>query len=168
MPADLFFPSLAVLPQQKVALTKPDAEYAEPFTSVRGVRELANGKVLVSDVQDKVVQLIDFAASTTVKVGREGQGPEEYMLPMGLFGMPDGSVVLQDMGNRRFLQILPDGKIGKSFATDAVGAIERVRARHLSRRGPFERSRADAGGNLYFQGMGFPPMEAQPRIRSAS
>ena len=84
------FLALAAVAQQKLALTKPDAAYAEPFTSIRGVRELANGKVLVSDVQDKVVQLVDLAAGTAIKIGREGQGPEEYMLPMGLFAMPDG------------------------------------------------------------------------------
>jgi hypothetical protein len=153
------FLAVAAISQQKTALIKPDAEYAEPFTSIRGVRELANGKVLVSDVQDKVVQLIDFGANTTVKIGREGQGPEEYMLPMGLFGMPDGSVVLQDMGNRRFLQILPDGKIGKSFSPPAPSAQSSAnagRGTFVVGAGLLNVRGVDAKGHLYFQGMGIP------------
>jgi hypothetical protein len=150
----------ALLQQQKVALTRPDAEYSEPFTSVRGVRELASGKVLVADVQDKIVQLVDFAAGSTVKIGREGQGPEEYMMPMGLYPMPDGSTVLQDMGNRRFLPILADGKIGKPFspptppapanANPQPGRMMIAGAVFMNIRG------ADAKGNLYLQGMGIP------------
>jgi len=152
----------ALLQQQKVALTKPDAEYSEPFTSVRGVRELANGKVLVSDVQDKIVQLVDFTAGTAVKIGREGQGPEEYLFPMGLYPMPDGSTVLQDLGNRRFLPILADGKLGKPFSPPTppppadppregmvfvgAGLVMNVRG-------------ADARGHLYFQGMAMPATE---------
>jgi hypothetical protein len=154
----------SVVLQQKIALTKPDAEYAEPFTSVRGVRELPTGKVLVSDVQDKVVQIIDFTAGTGVKVGREGQGPEEYMLPMGLFAMPDGSTVLQDMGNRRFLPILADGKLGKPFSPPTPpppsnpnpprsGMVFVGAGLLLNVRG------ADAQGHLYFQGMATPATE---------
>jgi len=150
---------LASVPQQKIALTRPDAEYAEPFTSVRGVRELANGKVMVTDVQDKIVQLIDLAAGSAVKIGREGQGPQEYMFPMGLYGMPDGSVVLQDMGNRRFLPIMADGRIGKPFSPPTPPASASAQpgpgtfmlgAALMNVRG------ADARGNLYFQGMLMP------------
>ena len=32
-----------------VALTKPEAEFAEPFDQVSGVRELSNGRVVVAD-----------------------------------------------------------------------------------------------------------------------
>lgn len=152
----------SLVQQQKIALTKPDAEYAEPFTSVRGVRELPTGKVLVSDVQDKVVQIVDFAAGSGVKVGREGQGPEEYMLPMGLFAMPDGSTVLQDMGNRRFLPILADGKLGKPFSPPTPpppstppreGMVFMGAGLLINVRG------ADARGHLYFQGMAAPAVD---------
>lgn len=153
------FLAVAAIPQQKIALTKPDAEYAEPFTSIRAVRELANGKVLVSDVQDKIVQLIDFTANSAVKIGREGQGPEEYMVPLGLFPMPDGSVVLQDIGNRRFLPILPDGKIGKAFSPPTPSAQTSAgggRGNFVMGAGLLNVRGVDVRGNLYFQGMGIP------------
>lgn len=156
---------LASLPQQKIALTKPDAEYAEPFTSIRGVRELANGKVLVTDVQDKIVQLIDLAAGSAVKIGREGQGPEEYLFPMGLYGMPDGSVVLQDMGNRRFLPIQADGRIGKAFSPPMppapAGGARPGPGTFMLGAGLMNVRGADARGNLYFQGMLLPSGESE-------
>jgi hypothetical protein len=151
--------ALAAVAQQKLALTKPDAAYPEPFTSIRGVRELANGKVLVSDVQDKVVQIVDLASGKAVKVGREGQGPEEYMLPMGVYAMPDGSALLQDMGNRRFLPILADGKIGKPISPPTPPAPTGAgagRGNFLLGAGLLNVRGADARGNLYFQGMALP------------
>ncbi len=99
--------------QQTLSLNRPDAEYGEPFTAIAGLRELPSGKVLVTDRTDKVLQLIDLTAGTATKVGREGKGPEEYDTPVALFALPDGSTLLQDLGNFRFLTILPDGKVGK-------------------------------------------------------
>jgi hypothetical protein len=96
--------------QQRVSLTKPAATFDEPFTTVSGLRELPGGKVIVSDARDKVVQLVDFASGSSAKIGREGSGPAEYGLPGALFAMPDGTTILQDMLNRRFLVLGPDGK----------------------------------------------------------
>lgn len=156
--------------QQKVNLTTPAAEFPEPFTSIRGIRELADGRVIVSDVQDKVVQIVDFRAGSATKVGREGQGPEEYLLPASLFALPDGSALLQDMGNRRFLPIGADGKIGKPLSppqppasTDQQGPGVRFgggMSMLISARG------VDGRGNLYFQGLPLPPAEGEPAADS--
>ena len=98
--------------QQKVSLGKPTAESAESFTRIGAIRELPSGKVLVADPQDKIVQLVDLAAGTMSKVGREGSGPGEYALPITLVGLPDGTTLVHDMLNRRFLVIGADGKPG--------------------------------------------------------
>ena len=49
-------------------LTKPDVEYAEPFTQINGVRELRDGRVIVADVREKTVQIVDLKAGTAQKV----------------------------------------------------------------------------------------------------
>ena len=41
-------------------LSKPDAEYSEPFTQVTGVRELKDGRLIVIDPRDKTVQVVDM------------------------------------------------------------------------------------------------------------
>jgi hypothetical protein len=145
--------------QSRTGLTRPEAEYPEPFTGIRGIRELPDGRVIVSDIQDKVVQIVDFRAGTAARIGREGQGPEEYAIPAGLFATPDGGALLQDFGNRRFLAIGPDGRIGRIVSppesrarTDVPGrgAPPMLFGALLDTRG------ADRQGRLYFQGMTLP------------
>ena len=142
--------------QQKVVLGKPDAETSESFTQITAIRELPSGKLLVADSRDKVVQLVDLATGATVKVGREGNGPGEYALPIALIGLPDGSTLVHDMLNRRFLIVSPDGKPGAFLelprpTTPAgaggpimLGGIQQVRG-------------YDDRGRLYFSGSPFSP-----------
>ena len=88
------------------------------------------------------------------------------MLPMGLYGMPDGSAVLQDLGNRRFLTILADGKIGKAISPPTLGANRAPApeaASFMMGAGLMNVRGADARGNLYFQGMGIPADGQQRR-----
>ncbi|MGQ0643339.1 MAG: hypothetical protein ACT4P6_21545, partial [Gemmatimonadaceae bacterium] len=91
-------------------LGKADAEFADPFTQIAAIRELKNGRVLVVDPRDKVVQLVDMAGGSATKVGREGQGPGEYSLPMTLVALPGDSSGIFDPLNQRYLLIDPSGK----------------------------------------------------------
>jgi hypothetical protein len=142
--------------QQKVSLTKPDAQTTESFTRISSLRELPSGKVLLADTQDKVVQLVDLAAGSVTKVGREGNGPGEYAFPSTLIGLPDGTTLLHDLLNRRFLSIAADGKPGAIVEMPRppapaggpgggpviLGGITQIRG-------------YDALGRIYFQGSPF-------------
>lgn len=105
-----------------IALTRPEAEYAEPFTYVAGVRELRDGRVIVADRQEKTLQLLDLARGTATKLGREGGGPNEYAMPLGVFSLPGDSTVVFDGGNMRYLVLAPDGTPVRTFATMEPGA----------------------------------------------
>jgi hypothetical protein len=149
---------VAALAQKPLALTKAEAEYAEPFTQIAGVRELKDGRVLVADVRDKTLQLIDFKAGSATKVGREGQGPGEYSLPMRLVALPGDSTAVFDGGNQRYLTIHPDGKAGKDFRLEAAasggrggraGEAGRMMVMISPPRG------VDARGNIYYEGPAF-------------
>lgn len=146
-------------------LTKPEIEFAEPFSAVAAVRELADGRVLVSDSKDKIVQLVDLKAGRASKVGREGAGPGEYGLPAQLFALPGDSSVVFDPLNSRYLVILPSGKPGATFR---VGDDAPPAAGPAGGRGPvimvgglgLGMPRAvDARGRLYFEG---PPLAMGP------
>lgn len=143
--------------QQKVALSKPLAETAESFTAIFSIRELPSGKVLVSDQRDKIVQLVDLTAGSMTKVGREGSGPGEYAFAGTLIGLPDGTTLLHDLLNRRFLTISAEGKPGDFVEMPrppaaaagpggggpiALGGITNVRG-------------YDARGRIYFSGSPF-------------
>lgn len=95
-----------------VTLGRPKAEVNEPFTSILSIHEFADGRVVVSDNRDKVVQLVDFAKQTSTQVGRDGGGPGEYAYPQRLYPQRGDTALLYDISNERYLVILPNGKPG--------------------------------------------------------
>ena len=97
-------------------LTKYDLEYTEPFSCISGLRELSDGRIVVADQREKLLQIINLRSGAVVKVGREGQGPGEWGVPAGLFASKGDTTLLWDQGNRRVLTINPDGTTGKAFA----------------------------------------------------
>lgn len=100
------------------ALPAPNATFDEPFSQIAGLRELANGKVIVADGRDKVVALVDFGANSATKIGREGSGPAEFGLPSRLFAAPRDTTLLFDPLNTRYLVIGPDGKPVTTFMVE--------------------------------------------------
>lgn len=139
------FITSGALAQAPVTLTKPDAAFPDPYTRVASVRELPNGKLIIADLQDKTVQMLDFATGQATKIGREGQGPGEYALPAGLLAMPNGETWINDLLGRRFLVLDPTGKPTKTVALPGTGG------------GPggmaigFGGTTSDQAGRVYFQ-----------------
>jgi hypothetical protein len=144
--------------QSAVTLAKPDAAFPEPFTRIRGLKEFPNGRVLTADLQDKVVQLIDFAKGTATKVGREGQGPGEYGLPGPLYALPNGQVWLQDILNRRFLPIDQEGKTGALVTMPTTPG-----AGPMGIAFGFGTGGSDGQGRLYFQAPPISLVDGRPQ-----
>ncbi|HEX6632216.1 MAG TPA: hypothetical protein VF048_14045 [Gemmatimonadaceae bacterium] len=138
-----------------LTLARPDAEYAEPFTAIAGVRELRDGRVIVADRTEKTIQLLDLAGGGARRIGTEGGGPNEYRLPAALFAMPGDSTLVFDLGNTRYLVLAPDGTPVRTFSTLEPSAGD---MRLLMPRA------SDGAGNLYFldRGLGRGPGGAPP------
>lgn len=76
-----------------IGLRPPDATLGEPFTSIYSVRELADGRVLISDYsQDNPVDVADMASGRVRRVGNVGAGPREYRQAGRLFALPGHEV----------------------------------------------------------------------------
>lgn len=151
-------PSLAAAPahaQSPRLLSKPDAEFAEPFTNVSGVRELKDGRLVVIDSRDKIVQVVDFKSGEAVKVGREGSGPGEYAFPMRIVPLPGDSSGVYDMLNSRMLVVLPNGKPGP-FVTIEQPQTAGPGGGTIRIGGAAPRF-SDARGRLYWTGPAFTP-----------
>lgn len=103
-------------------LAKPDAEFSESFTQIGGVRELKDGRLIVIDPRDKVVQVVDLNAGTGTKLGREGSGPAEYGLPMRVLPLPNDTSAVVDMLNSRILLINPNATVGGFLDLNAPAA----------------------------------------------
>jgi hypothetical protein len=106
---------------QVVRLDRPDATLDEPFSFVRGVRELSNGRLLVADWIENRVVVADFAAQRVRQVMREGPGPQEVRLPTAIHRLRGDTSLLVDEGNNRLHVLGPDGRSVRSFVTDVPG-----------------------------------------------
>jgi hypothetical protein len=102
-------------------LSKPDAEYSEPFSTIVGVRELKSGGVIVVDNRDKSIQLVDFKG-TARKIGREGSGPGEFGFPTAVYAAPGDTTWVYDLLNSRYLVIDPSAKPVSTFMMDTPAA----------------------------------------------
>ena len=117
---------VALSAQTPVAIGKADADFAEPFTQIAAVRELKDGRVLVADPREKIVLLIDFKTGRAIKIGREGSGPGEYVLPQRIIALPGDTSAIYDPSNQRYLIITPDGRTGANFQLEGSLASGRL------------------------------------------
>lgn len=107
----LFYMSvLAVpgLPAQGVrGLLPPDAWLAHQFSFVSSIRELADGRVLVTDGRESRVVVADLVRDAVRDVGRRGAGPREYSSAMPLLALA-GDSSLMGGASRRWLVFVRD------------------------------------------------------------
>ena len=140
----------AVLPaaghSQRHSLTDPNATFPEGLSSVAGLRELSDGRIMVSDRLGQAIMIIDIDAGVADTIGRSGQGPGEYRMPGPLFPWRGDSTIMVDLGNTRFTYVGPDGGFGESLPL-------------MSQEGDMMRFVMPAGtdrlGNIYFQARSF-------------
>ena len=121
------------------------------------VRELRDGRVIVADARDKMVQRIDFRGGAAVAIGREGSGPAEFGMPLRVFGAPGDTTLLFDPLNTRYLVIGPDAKPINTFRTEAETPARGAGpggGRVMLGGGLMART-TDARGRLYAEGASF-------------
>ena len=146
-------------------LAKPDAEYAEPFTQIAGVRELKDGRVIVIDPRDKTVQAVDLKAGSAVKLGREGSGPGEYAMPFRLLALANDTSAVVDMLNNRMLLINPNAKVGGFVDLNVPAPAGRGDGRGggMMMVGGNMPTSSDAKGRMYSEGMPFRMVDGVPQ-----
>jgi hypothetical protein len=131
---------------QLVRLTTPSVTLAEEFSAIRGVRELPDGRLLVSDYIDQRVVLVDLDRGTVVVRVTKGSGPHEARLPTRLVRALGDSTLLVDLGNNR-IQVLDGlGRVVRSIPAEHQGVMG-VRG-------------VDVGGALYYAVPGWAEGEA--------
>jgi hypothetical protein len=129
------------VPTRTVA--RPSAVRAEPFSEIRAIRELTDGRVIVVDGKELTVQLVDIRAGTAKPIGRTGEGPGEYRWPGTLYVLPGDSTLLHDHAAGRLLIIGPDGKPGdfldlnRASANGEPASVFRFAIRSSDDRGRF-------------------------------
>jgi hypothetical protein len=127
-------------------LGAPIATYDHEFTGIDGVRELSSGRLIAIDGRDKAIHFIEADLQAGRKIGRDGDGPGEFRLPMKIFGIGGDTSLVEDFARgARYLVITGDGKFGPLIATkDSAYDIMRATKAWAT----------DARGGFYYALMG--------------
>jgi hypothetical protein len=133
---------------------KHDVEYAEPFSQIVGLRELSDGRVVIADARDKILQIIDFKGGAPKKIGREGSGPGEWLTLSRLLAYPGDTTLMPDQQNNRMLVIAPDGTPVRTMTPPAAPSAAGTSIQ-ISGSGFLSARFADARGRLYYQETAF-------------
>lgn len=137
-------------------LPAPNATFAEPFSSVAigTVHELRDGRLIVADARDKVVQRVDLRTGEAVGIGREGSGPAEFGMPLRVLAAPGDTTLVFDPLNSRYLVIGPDAKPINTFRTESETPAARSGpgSGRIMIGGGLSARASDARGRLYGEG----------------
>jgi hypothetical protein len=114
-----------------LTLRPPTAVLDHGFSRVESVRELSDGRVLVTDVGDDVLAIVDLVAGTVRPLASRGAGPGEYRDLGRLIALRGDSTLMGDASNRRALILVRDAvavtlaaddPLLATLGTDLVGA----------------------------------------------
>ena len=86
-------------------------EFPSPFTTIRSVMALPDGRLVLSDPQENRLVLLDFTDGSQSELGRLGEGPREYRRVGGLYRARGGGVLVFDQELRRLLPVAPSGTL---------------------------------------------------------
>lgn len=93
-----------------------------PFTWIGGIRELSDGRVVVTDERERRLVLLDPKSNSLSPISRTGQGPNEYRSVGSLVALPFDSTMMLDVENHRLLAIDPSGEtVGVTSLPASVG-----------------------------------------------
>ena len=116
-------------------LRTPEKILTHGFTRITGFYELRDGRVLVSDRGEELLQVADFGTGRVTTVGRKGSGPGEYRLPGRIIAWTGDSLLLNDGGNNRLAVIGPDLRIVRSFSLNIPNVPTTLAPRAVDARG---------------------------------
>lgn len=138
----LLFVATHVQAQGTVNLPPASATLEHDFDRVTSVRELRDGRVLVSDSRNQQVFLGDFDKQQVDLVGRNGPGPQEYQGASLLFATGGDSTLMLDLTRRWIVfhggqtmgavpsdVLVAKGLLGFIQGADSLGHVLVIRSR---------------------------------------
>jgi hypothetical protein len=95
-----------------VSIDSPEVTFDQGFTHVVGVRQLADGRVIVLDSHERTIVVFGNDGRVIRTLGRSGSGPGEFLMPSSILAVSGDSTLIRDGPNNRFLVITPDAVMG--------------------------------------------------------
>lgn len=127
---------------RQVTLAAADRTLDGAFSNIRGVRELSDGRVLVSDLGDNRLVVADLERNDVRAIGRTGAGPGEVRHFGRLYELGGDSTLLTDEPDgRRWLVLSNDSIVHTVPPDDPLLAASSGAPRGTDRRGNIVTSR---------------------------
>lgn len=110
-------PGFGVAAQEapSVQLPPAEAEARVGFTRLTSVRELPDGRVLLVDQGENRLRVLDWSSGSVEDIGREGEGPGEYLRVGWLYPMSESTTLLTDQFSHRWY-LLEGADIDRTLA----------------------------------------------------
>ena len=74
------------------------------------------GRVVALDFKEQRIKLYDKTGQFVRQIGKSGQGPGELGMPTGVQVLADGTIAVEDAGNRRLAFFKPSGEFIKNIS----------------------------------------------------
>jgi hypothetical protein len=132
-------------------LRPADGEIAEGFSVISSIRELGDGRVLISDEKETRLILADFRSGSVTTLGRRGRGPGEYQQVARLWAVAGDSTLHKEPFSARLL-MLDGARIAQTvgLADRALAFIASERLLGVDHRGGMiVATRASSGDSLH-------------------
>ena len=100
-----------------------DGDLWETFGEVTGLSFDAAGNLFILDRQASQVTVVDARGTFVRTVGQAGEGPGEFRMPTAFTAMPDGSLVIADLGHRSYQLFDADGAFERMVSMGAGDMI---------------------------------------------
>lgn len=111
--------SLAHAQSRQFALRPSAAPVQHEFAHVGSVRELADGRLLVTDTGDDELLVVDVRSGAVLSIAAKGAGPGEFRDLGRLIALGGDTTIMADGSNRRAL-ILHRDRVVATLATDDI------------------------------------------------
>lgn len=108
-------PELAAQEQELPVIRLPPAEAVFPnkrFSWIKSVRELSDGRLLVSDQIERALYVVDFQSGGIRTIGTIGEGPGEYQWPGFLYALAGDSTLFTDESRHKWFLMVGDSIVG--------------------------------------------------------
>lgn len=105
-----------------------DAGEWAAFGSIDGTAFDAAGNLYVFDEMLSRITVVDARGVFVRTVGRPGQGPGEFRMPLGFTVLADGRVVVSDLALRGYQVFLPDGSLDRIVSMGDLLRVGRLQA----------------------------------------
>src|SRR6185503_1996122 len=96
---------------RRLTLGPPIATSSQEFSRIANMRELTDGRLLVTDFNEQSITVVDFKSNSAKVIGRKGDGLGEYALVTRLFPFGGDTTLMPFEMAMRWTVITPDLKL---------------------------------------------------------